>query len=210
MKISELFYECGSDKSHPTEHSYGDFYDHLVGRFQLRSVLEVGVEAGYSMAAWKKLLPEALVIGLDKDVTPEDSISKLNPVDSANLMRDKVKRNMLRHGDVFPPYDRVPGLDVIRCCVPDFSEAIARFRSAGVKFDLIIDDASHTENDQVLTYHYLKEFLSDSGVFVIEDIQNDETISRLKNSGWEIVDLRELKGRWDDVIAFRYAKDYQW
>jgi hypothetical protein len=201
MKISELMTLHGSDKA--TEHSYGDFYDSLSSR-PLTSILEVGVEAGHSMAAWKEKFPAAIVIGIDKDVTPEDSIRNL-PKPTQRKIRGTASQAMLRHGDKFPPYRRVPNLDVIRCVAPDFRDAIKRFREEGIAFDLIIDDASHEENEQVLTYHYLKEFLSSAGTYVIEDLANDEITARFRNTGWEIIDLREQKGRWDDVLAIKYG-----
>lgn len=202
MKISELFTRYGSDKA--TEHSYGDFYDSLTENRELKSILEVGVEAGYSMSAWKEKFPSSTVIGIDKDVTPEDSIRTLSKF-AQRKIRQSPSREMLRHGDRFPPYTRLRGLDVIRCLAPDFSEAINRFRKDGLCFDLIIDDASHKEYDQVLAYHYLREFISPGGVYVIEDLDNDEITNRFRNSGWKIIDLREKQGRWDDVLAVKYG-----
>lgn len=202
MKISELFTQFGSDKA--TEHTYGDFYDTLTQSMKINSVLEVGVEAGYSMSSWVEFLPEANIVGIDKDVTPEDSISRIESFEIQKEIRiDEKLSQMLRHHDYAPPYKRLNNLKVLQCNIPDFSSVIELMTIKNWKFDLIIDDASHTENDQVLTWHYLNDFLSDNGVFVIEDIQNEQVIKRLDSHGWKIVDLRHRQNRWDDVIAYK-------
>jgi hypothetical protein len=38
------------------------------------------------------------------------------------------------------------------------------------KFDLIIDDGSHFGSDQVLTFNHLFKFLSQNGIYIIEDL----------------------------------------
>ena len=39
------------------------------------------------------------------------------------------------------------------------------------KFDIIIDDGSHVNNDVIKTFNFLFSFLSQSGLYFIEDIQ---------------------------------------
>lgn len=68
MKISQILenYEC--DKNNSTEHSYGEFYDQLFSKYDKESnisILELGVQRGGSLLAWKDYFPNAEVIGVD-------------------------------------------------------------------------------------------------------------------------------------------------
>jgi hypothetical protein len=40
-------------------------------------------------------------------------------------------------------------------------------------------------------------------VYVIEDIQTQDSVDALRAAGWQIEDWRESTGRYDDVIAWR-------
>lgn len=54
----------GSDKD--ASHGYGPVYDSLFpDRGAVRLVLEIGVENGRSLRAWREAFPEAHVVGLD-------------------------------------------------------------------------------------------------------------------------------------------------
>lgn len=204
---SAILTSFGSDKC--TEHSYGDFYDDIFRKRRIASVLEIGVEAGLSLQAWKHILgPDALVIGVDKD----DEFAPL----PAGLTSDEwIKATKLRHenplmmrfGDSYAPYVRARGLDVIRAAAPDFSPVISRCRRENLKFDMVIDDGSHIEADQVLGYHYLSEFVRDGGVYIIEDVQNGEIMDRFERTGWNCVDLRGNRGKWGDIIVWREVHD---
>ncbi len=73
----------------------------------------------------------------------------------------------------------------------------------GFTFDIIIDDGSHMENDQVDTFNLLKHKMNPGGVYIIEDIlsldSNRERFTSL-HPNCEIIDLRKVKGRFDDVL----------
>lgn len=71
MTLGELFTKHGSDKD--AAHSYGPFYDELLTsrRDKILSVLEVGIEWGGSLKAWREwLLPECTVYGMDHWANP--------------------------------------------------------------------------------------------------------------------------------------------
>ena len=85
---------------------------------------------------------------------------------------------------------------------PDYSPVINICRGLNLRFDLIIDDGGHEEDSQILGLYYLREFLSPSGIYVIEDLQSQEVIDRMgRFEGVEIIDLRHSKGLNDDVLA---------
>lgn len=73
------------------------------------------------------------------------------------------------------------------------------------KFDVIIDDGSHTKEDQISSYNLLKNSIKDGGIYIIEDVLNidkckDEFLALDPNKSIEILDRRHLKNRNDDVL----------
>lgn len=70
-------------------------------------------------------------------------------------------------------------------------------------FDIIIDDASHMEADQIKTFGLLKGNMNPGGVYVIEDIlaidQNKEKFKAL-HPNCEVIDMRATNGRFDNVL----------
>lgn len=78
----------------------------------------------------------------------------------------------------------------------------------GKMFDVCIDDASHMQADQVATFNLLKSHIKPGGIYVIEDVLNLEAASpelMSLHSPYEVYDLRNIKGRFDDVlVVFRF------
>lgn len=71
-------------------------------------------------------------------------------------------------------------------------------------FNIIIDDGSHMENDQVSTFNLLKHKIAPGGIYIIEDILSlDSNMTRFKSlhPNCEIVDLRGVNGRFDNVLV---------
>lgn len=77
-----------------------------------------------------------------------------------------------------------------------------------MKFDVIIDDASHQSADQIATFKLLKPLMNPGGIYVIEDILNLNATRSLFSDlhpSMMIYDQREVKGRYDDVlIVYRF------
>lgn len=77
-----------------------------------------------------------------------------------------------------------------------------------IKFDVVIDDGSHMEDDQVATFNIFKSKMNKGGIYIIEDILSlDTNRERFKSlhDNCEIIDLRKVKGRFDDVlIIYRF------
>jgi hypothetical protein len=69
--------------------------------------------------------------------------------------------------------------------------------------DVIIDDGSHLYYDYTATADVLLQRLRLGGVYVIEDIQTQDSVDALRAAGWQIEDWRESTGRYDDVIAWK-------
>jgi len=75
------------------------------------------------------------------------------------------------------------------------------------KYDIIIDDGSHTLEDQLFVMKNYIKLLNSPGLLIIEDIQKEEYIYELMDAvplsltqHVEVLDLRSLKGRYDDIF----------
>ncbi len=88
----------------------------------------------------------------------------------------------------------------IHATMPQDAASVARWMPP---LDLIIDDGSHLYPDYTATADVLFERLRFGGVYVIEDIQTQDSVDALRRDGWQIEDWRESTGRYDDVIAWR-------
>ncbi len=84
VSISKILNKYDSDKNRGVTrrsygHSYGAFYDNLFSKFDRGNpinILELGVEKGGSLLAWKEYFPHANVYGVDiQDIRPQKYIS---------------------------------------------------------------------------------------------------------------------------------------
>lgn len=76
-----------------------------------------------------------------------------------------------------------------------------------VNFDIIVDDGSHMEADQIASFVLLKNKMNPGGLYIVEDIlaldQNRHRFESLHDN-CEIVDMRHT-GRFDNVlIIYRF------
>lgn len=172
--FGSVFTEFGSDKN--TLHSYGDVYDFLFpndSKESVKLVLEIGVKEGYSLLAWEKVFPNAYIMGLD------------------------IVDQSLESGH---------RSSLFKCDATNPKELINLLNSRGIKknsIDLIVDDGSHTFKDQAATLLLLGEYLSENGVYVIEDIYPACGANYLSavQKDFHKIDRRGVKGRFDDVLV---------
>jgi hypothetical protein len=82
----------------------------------------------------------------------------------------------------------------------------------GIKFDIIIDDASHLPEHQVFTCKFWSRLLKEDGLLVIEDVQNINYCPAIINAlpprfdNARTIDLRENKNRFDDILIVAGGK----
>jgi cephalosporin hydroxylase len=118
-----------------------EFYQWLLSAMAApRSILEIGVKGGGSTALWKRLFPEAVVVGMD---------IKLRPSLSGEPSAD---------GVVYLKGDQT---DVSR---------LREIAAAHGPFDLVIDDGSHVNEHQEVTIRALLPTVRPGGFYVVEDI----------------------------------------
>jgi len=160
-----VFVEYGSDKD--STHSYINSYLNLLEKYigKKAILLEIGVQTGGSMLAWKKFLVNGIITGIDKDSHNVIGEYEFIHVDVTNkeLLSEKMK---------------------------------------GRTFDIIIDDGSHYTKDQLLAIEVLINHLNKDGIYIIEDFYPIENSKKFTDFGTvEIIDLRHVKNRYDDVLA---------
>lgn len=83
MEITELLAKYGSDKVNP--HTYGEAYQELFRPYRRDAnlnILEIGVQKGGSLCAWRDYFPNARITGIDivDEVPPEYRRDDINYV----------------------------------------------------------------------------------------------------------------------------------
>jgi hypothetical protein len=79
---------------------------------------------------------------------------------------------------------------------------ISKFYS-DIEFDIVMDDASHEVNYQAVRFPIYFSKLKKGGLYIIEDVQSLDTeghILKSLDSNVEVIDLRKVKDRYDDVL----------
>jgi SAM-dependent methyltransferase len=156
-----------------TVHSYLPVYAHLLRNAWGKPfrMLEIGIQRGGSLLAWCKAFPQATVYGVDCQKTVE-------------IKAPNYKEKILNA----------------------YSEEMLQAFAHEELFDFIVEDGSHAYNDILFACHYYHKFLKPGGVLVIEDVPDIKWLPKMKaitsatGCTHEVVDLREKKKRWDDVL----------
>lgn len=160
-----------------TTHSYIPEYEKLFSPYRDKKInfLEIGVAYGASLEMWYEYFnKQSKIFGVDiytNEIAPY-------------LSDDRFE------------------IDIV-----DASKEDIKILYKDTKFDIIIDDGSHQLKDQISTFNFLKDNIKEGGLFIIEDIldldnsKNEfENLANQNNLEFEILDLRPIKNRYDDVL----------
>ncbi len=170
----------GTDKA--TDHSYDIYYsEFLKPLFNKKiNIMEIGVQYGGSALLFNDLFPLSNMVFIDNENVVHNKILKLMDKSRYELIID----------DAF-------SLNTI--------EKLQKKYELG--FDLIIEDGPHTIESQIFTIEHYTKLLKPNGILIIEDIQNYEycdkiieSLDKSKINSVEIVDLRNNKNRYDDIL----------
>ena len=177
-KLIELIGEFGLNKTDKhTAHSYiENFYQEFFEPYRDRefNILEIGTREGDSLRLWEHAFPKSKIYGVDNN----------NSKKFKDVLSERIE---VTFGDAYT------------------EEVVDSLPS----FDIIIDDGPHTIESQIKCLEFYLPKLNDDGVILIEDIQKYEYIDILEQKYMdlgghkevEFYDLRNIKGRYDDIIV---------
>lgn len=168
-----------SDKG--TDHSYIQLYSVILAHYRIRArrVLEIGMLGGESLRMWEMYFDKASVHGADISTRPVGGMANLEP--------------MIAEG----------GHNIHIMDATDKKQVNKEF--IGMRFDVVIDDASHVLEHQLAIYKNMKPFLAKGAIYIIEDVDKIDEVRSVfegmdKSKDIKIYDRRSIKGRFDDVV----------
>ena len=180
MSLVELVDNTKTDKN--TVHSYLPLYERLLSakKDSARNVLEVGICHGGSIKLWSDYFPNAKTYGVD--------------VWNDNQMWKEIKNK-----PNIQLYTSTDGYN------PVFVKSA--FIDKDIKFDMALDDGPHTLESMINFIKLYLPLMADDGILIIEDVQQyswteklSDTVPEDMKKYIEIFDLRDVKGRYDDIV----------
>jgi len=169
--------EYHTDKGHT--HNYIDgFYEKEFALYKDKSIkiLEIGIASGVSLLLWNEYFTNNTEI-YGVDVNPDG-------------VTEEVKK-----------YNNIKTI-----FADGYHQSCANLLP---NFDIIIDDGPHTLETMVSFIKLYLPKLNSNGVLIIEDVQSFDWMSILvstfqetkkENDEYDIIDLRDTKGRYDDLL----------
>lgn len=186
MSLFSLIDNTLTDKN--TFHSYLETYEQKFSHYKYtaKRVLEIGVYKGGSINLWHDYFTNADIYGLD--------------IQSEQETPEFIKNNERIH-----LYSSTDAYDI------HFLQR--EFIDKGITFDIVIDDGPHSLSSMVFFAEHFSKLLSPGGLLVVEDIPQMDWVNVIISSlpgelqsSVEIVDLRSVKERWDDILLFATRK----
>lgn len=101
--------------------------------------------------------------------------------------------------DISSDLVNAPRITSYRCDSRDSDKVQGFLR--GREFDIVIDDGGHWLEEQHPTWENIYPRVSKGGLYIIEDLQSVEAMQAFQELGADIIDLRSVKGRGDDILA---------
>jgi hypothetical protein len=176
----------GSNVSHKiTTHKFHSTYEQKFQniRYNIRNVLEIGIERGDSLELWLEYFPYATVYGID--------INNPEYITNPNIRKFRNKKLYTNQN----AYD------------PDFIKR--EFVDKNIKFDIIIDDGPNTLTRQIEFLKLYLPLLSENGILVIESIKSLNWIVEFENviphelyNYMNVYDTRKASNTNDGIIFF--------
>lgn len=143
-RLTKIANKCHTDKGTEWEdsHGYTEFYQRFFEKYEHPNILEIGTYLGRSAKMFEDFY---------------DGDCKIWTLDWASECKDSIKD--------------VPTAEFVLIDLNDenrIKEVHEMLKN--VKFDIIIDDASHIWQHQMKALYYFNDLLSDNGIYVLEDI----------------------------------------
>jgi SAM-dependent methyltransferase len=186
-KIIEVTNKGLTDKSNV--HSYDEIYPILFENYLDKEIdiFEIGTGFGGGLLILSEVFPKANIYAIDHNYTgPYCLYPEYLPSDrDKNQIVELSSRNIT----FLEPMD----------------QSDPRILDLTPKFDIIIEDASHQYNKSMESFDLLKNKLKPGGIYIIEDIYPEFLEKYRNDQRFKIFDLRNQKGRQDDVLCVYYA-----
>jgi DNA polymerase III delta prime subunit len=163
-----------------TVHSYIPLYESLFAplRGEPMQLLELGVFVGHGVMMWHEYFERGIIYGVD--IVDRFAFDK--PEDGR--LRLSLNTDMTREDEMAGVCDNGP-------------------------FDIVIEDGSHKLRDQVKTLEVVWPSVRPGGYYIIEDVAEADALRHILRShpGFlGLIDFRQVKGRYDDVLAVLYKE----
>jgi glycosyltransferase involved in cell wall biosynthesis/SAM-dependent methyltransferase len=178
-----------SDKVASIFHAYTTRYHELLAdrKDSIKRILEVGIGSPDTMAHVGEYVTGASLF-MWRDFLPNAQVFGIDISPSTMVSGDRI---------------------VTAICDQSKASDLEKFATdAGGDFDFIVDDGSHVPEHQAITVKALMPFLSDDGIYVIEDIHDPELlISLIGKTDWrmELDNLNIAFSKWDRLLIIRKA-----
>lgn len=140
MTITELLHKYPSDKL--SSHSYAPLYDELFEPYResATAILEIGIEHGQSLRAWREYFPKANIYGIDNCESKMFAEDRIATIHADTTDRD----GFLRAISNLPPIDIAidDGGHVISCQLFAVAALWSKLKPGGL---LIVEDIAKPE-----------------------------------------------------------------
>ena len=148
--LDKLFYYYGTDKSEYSKdkenktHGFSKYYEKHLSFLKKKNIkiLEIGSFSGASAAAFSKYFPNCEIYCLDINISNFKYYSKKIHVFGLNSSNPKMVSKFIK---------KIKDRDTLKY------------------FDVIIDDGSHKQSDQLNALNHFYEYLVDGGFYIIEE-----------------------------------------
>ncbi len=184
LKLTELMNFYGSDKGGKNNHhNYSNYYSEIFfnKRKEVKNFLEIGLGTNNVN----------MVSNMGKDGVPLASLKAWRDYfENANIYGADIDKEILKNED------RIKTFFVDQTNPETIS---LMFKNIGVsKFDVILEDGLHEYNANICFFENSIKFLSDNGIYIIEDVYFKDKIKFInyfKNSDYNyaIVDIYHKK-----------------
>ena len=146
MSLYDFAMEYGTDKS---SHGYCPFYELLLSEYIDKecTLVEMGIGGGGSLSMWKRWLPKSKIIGFERDSNTCERARESTPFKGGDME--------IVEGD--------------QSKIEDLEKLVQ-----GRFFDIIVDDAGHDRNEQLVAFHFLFDHVYPGGWYIIEDLDADD------------------------------------
>tara|TARA_Y100000310_G_C20424079_1_gene688130 strand:+ start:81 stop:788 length:708 start_codon:yes stop_codon:yes gene_type:complete len=138
------------------ELGYTQHYAKLLDsvRYDIKKVLEIGVETGRSHRLWLEYFPNAIIYGMDV----------FDETDRSGYVEEFYR---LQRGN--PYLDRSIMFEGDQSNADDLQRFLSEY---GGDFDIIIDDGGHSMEQMQTSLNYLWNSVKSGGLYVIEDLHS--------------------------------------